>query len=119
MQEKLIDILSRATAWMTAQQIADAGGWRSASNVAVALQQMEKANGKVEHRKSQTELMANGQPATQWKLTDKQIKDAAESKMGRKPKHPPLEPAIMRDLLKQRDELLSGQFTSSGCRHER
>lgn len=26
---------------------------------------------------------------------------------------------IMRDLLKQRDELLSGQFTSSGCSHER
>lgn len=38
MQEKLIDILSRATAWMTAAQIADAGGWRSASNVTVALQ---------------------------------------------------------------------------------
>ena len=93
MQEKLIDILSRATAWMTAQQIADAGGWRSASNVTVALQQMEKASGKVEHRKSQTELMANGLPATEWKLTDKKIKDATESKMGRKPKHPPLEPA--------------------------
>lgn len=93
MQEKLIDILSRATAWMTAQQIADAGGWRSASNVTVALQQMEKASGKVEHRKSQTELMANGKPASEWKLTDKQIKDATETKMGRKPKHPPLEPA--------------------------
>lgn len=93
MQEKLIDILSRATAWMTAQQIADAGGWRSASNVTVALQQMEKASGKVEHRKSQTELMANGLPATEWKLTDKKINDATESKMGRKPKHPPLEPA--------------------------
>jgi uncharacterized coiled-coil DUF342 family protein len=91
MQEKLIEILSRATAWMTAQQIADAGGWRSASNVTVALQQMEKANGKVEHRKSQTELMANVQPATEWKLTDKQIKEATESKMGRKPKHTPLE----------------------------
>ena len=93
MQEKLIEILSRATAWMTAQQIADAGGWRSASNVTVALQQMEKASGKVEHRKSQTELMANGLPATEWKLTDKKIKEATETKMGRKPKHPPLEPA--------------------------
>ena len=93
MQEKLIDILSRATAWMTAPQIADAGGWRSASNVTVALQQMEKASGKVEHRKSQTELMANGLPATEWKLTDKKIKEATETKMGRKPKHPPLEPA--------------------------
>ena len=93
MQEKLIEILSRATAWMTAQQIADAGGWRSASNVTVALQQMEKASGKVEHRKSQTELMANGLPATEWKLTDKKIKEATESRMGRKPKFPPLEPA--------------------------
>lgn len=97
MQEKLIDILSRATAWMTAQQIADAGGWRSASNVTVALQQMEKASGKVEHRKSQTELMANGLPATEWKLTDKKIKEATETKMGRKPKHPPLEPAVVRE----------------------
>lgn len=91
MQEKLIDILSRATAWMTAQQIADAGGWRSASNVTVALQQMEKANGQVERRKSPTETMGNGLPATEWKLTDKKIKDAIETKMGRKPKHPPLE----------------------------
>lgn len=97
MQEKLIDILSRATAWMTAQQIADAGGWRSASNVTVALQQMEKASGKVEHRKSQTETMGNGLPATEWKLTDKKIKDATEPKMGRKPKHPPLEPAVVRE----------------------
>lgn len=93
MQEKLIDILSRATAWMTAQQIADAGGWRSASNVTVALQQMEKANGQVERRKSPSETMANGLPATEWKLTDKKIKEATETKRGRKPKHPPLEPA--------------------------
>ena len=91
MQEKLIEILSRATAWMTAQQIADAGGWRSASNVTVALQQMEKANGQVERRKSPSETMGNGLPATEWKLTDKKINDATESKMGRKPKHPPLE----------------------------
>ena len=97
MQEKLIDILSRATAWMTSQQIADAGGWRSASNVAVALQQMEKAHGQVERRKSPTETMGNGLPATEWKLTDKKIKDATETKMGRKPKHPPLEPAVVRE----------------------
>ena len=96
MQEKLIDILSRATAWMTAHQIADAVGWRSASNVTVALQQMEKANGQVERRKSPSETMANGLPASEWKLTDKQIKDATETKMGRKPKHPPLEPVSMR-----------------------
>ena len=97
MQEKLIDILSRATAWMTAQQIADAGGWRSASNVTVALQQMEKSNGQVERRKSPSETMGNGLPATEWKLTDKKIKDAIETKMGRKPKHPPLEPAVVRE----------------------
>ena len=93
MQEKLIDILSRATAWMTAHQIADAGGWRSASNVAVALRQMEKANGQVERRKSPSETLGNGLPAAEWKLTDKQIKDATETKRGRKPKYPPLEPA--------------------------
>ena len=91
MQEKLIEILSRATAWMTAQQIADAGGWRSASNVTVALQQMEKSNGQVERRKSPSETMGNGLPATEWKLTDKKINDATESKIGRKPKYPPLE----------------------------
>ena len=97
MQEKLIEILSRATAWMTAQQIADAGGWRSASNVTVALQQMEKSNGQVERRKSPSETMGNGLPATEWKLTDKKIKDATDTKMGRKPKHPPLEPAVVRE----------------------
>lgn len=109
MQEKLIDILSRATAWMTAPQIADAGGWRSASNVAVALQQMEKANGQVERRKSPTETMGNGMPATEWKLTDKKIKDATESKMGRKPKHPPLEPVSSEadELRKQLDDLIA------------
>ncbi len=93
MQEKLIDILSRATAWMTAAQIADAGGWRSHSNVGVALGQIEKATGTVERRKSPTQLQSNGMPATEWKLTEKHIEDSTEVKMGRKPKHPPLEPA--------------------------
>ena len=93
MQEKLIDILSRATAWMTAAQIADAGGWRSHSNVGVALGQIEKATGTVERRKSPTQLQSNGMPATEWKLTEKHIEDSTETKMGRKPKFPPLEPA--------------------------
>lgn len=93
MQEKLIDILSRATAWMTAAQIADAGGWRSHSNVGVALGQIEKATGTVERRKSPTQLQPNGMPATEWKLTEKHIEDKIETKMGRKPKFPPLEPA--------------------------
>lgn len=93
MQEKLIDILSRATAWMTAAQIAEAGGWRSHSNVGVALGQIEKATGTVERRKSPTQLQSNGMPATEWKLTEKHIEDSTETKMGRKPKFPPLEPA--------------------------
>ena len=93
MQEKLIEILSRATAWMTAAQIADAGGWRSHSNVGVALGQIEKATGTVERRKSPTQLQSNGIPATEWKLTEKHIEDSTETKMGRKPKFPPLEPA--------------------------
>ena len=93
MQEKLIDILSRATAWMTAAQIAEAGGWRSHANVGVALGQIEKATGTVERRKSPTQLQSNGMPATEWKLTEKHIEDSTEVKMGRKPKFPPLEPA--------------------------
>lgn len=95
MQEKLIDILSRATAWMTAGEIAEAGNWRSHANVGVALAQMEKSNGNVERRKSPTKKMHNGMPATEWKLTEKTIAESTEPKMGRKPKHPPLEaPAV-------------------------
>ena len=92
MQEKLIDILSRATAWMTAAQIAETGGWRSHANVGVALGQIEKATGTVERRKSPTQLQSNGMPATEWKLTEKHIEDSTEVKMGRKPKFPPMEP---------------------------
>lgn len=54
MQTKLIEILSEAKGWMTAAEIADKGGWRSAANVGVALQQTEKATGNVERRKSPT-----------------------------------------------------------------
>ena len=71
MQNKLIEILSDAKAWMTAAEIADKGGWRSAANVGVALQQMEKATGNVERRKSPTKKQGNGMPATEWKLTEK------------------------------------------------
>lgn len=91
MQEQLIDILSRATAWMTAGEIAEAGNWRSHANVGVALSQMEKSNGTVERRKSPTKKMHNGMPATEWKLAEKTIVESTEIKMGRKPKHPPLE----------------------------
>lgn len=93
MQEKLIEILSRATAWMTAGEIAEAGNWRSHANVGVALQQIERSTGNVDRRKSPTKKMSNGMPATEWKLTEKQFAESTESKMGRKPKFPPLEPA--------------------------
>ena len=43
MQEQLIEILSKATGWMTAAEIAAKGKWRSASNVSVALKQLEKS----------------------------------------------------------------------------
>lgn len=71
MQTKLIEILADAKGWMTAAEIADKGGWRSPANVGVALQQMEKATGNVERRKSATKKQGNGMPATEWKLTEK------------------------------------------------
>ena len=77
MQTKLIEILSVATGWMTAAEIADKGGWRSPANVGVALQQMEKANGNVERRKSATKKQGNGMPATEWKLTEKSFDEPA------------------------------------------
>ena len=97
MQEKLIDILSRATAWMTDGEIAEAGNWRSHANVGIALQQIERSTGNVERRKSPTKKMRNGMPETEWKLTEKTIAESTETKMGRKPKHPPLEPAVVRE----------------------
>lgn len=98
MQEKLIDILSRATAWMTAGEIAEAGNWRSHANVVIALHQIERSTGNVERRKSPTKKMRNGMPATEWKLTEKTIAESTETKMGRKPKHPPLEQAVVREI---------------------
>lgn len=68
MQQKLIEILAAATDWMTDAEIAGKGGWRSAANVGVALQQMEKADGCVERRKSDKKKQGNGMPATEWKL---------------------------------------------------
>lgn len=86
MQEKIIEILSSATEWMMANKIADIGGWRSAANVGVALAQMEKANGSVVRRKSPTERMHNGMPATEWKLAEKDFSAAApEAKKKAKP----------------------------------
>lgn len=73
MQEKLIDLLSTATGWLTAGEIADLGGWRSNANVGVALAQMEKATGAVVRRKSPTKKQHNGTAATEWKLAEKQF----------------------------------------------
>lgn len=73
MQEKLIDLLSTATGWLTAGEIADLGGWRSGANVGVALAQMEKATGAVVRRKSPTKKQHNGMAAIEWKLAEKQF----------------------------------------------
>lgn len=73
MQEKLIDLLSTATGWLTAGEIADLGGWRSGANVGVAMAQMEKATGSVVRRKSPTKKQHNGTAATEWKLAEKQF----------------------------------------------
>lgn len=73
MQEKLIDLLSTATGWRTAGEIADLGGWRSGANVGVALAQMEKATGAVVRRKSPTKKQHNGTAATEWKLAEKKF----------------------------------------------
>lgn len=73
MQEKLIDLLSTATGWLTAGEIADLGGWRSGANVGVALAQTEKATGAVVRRKSPTKKQHNGMAAIEWKLAEKQF----------------------------------------------
>lgn len=77
MQIKLIEILSEAKDWMTAAEIATKGGWRSPANVGVALQQIEKASGSVERRKSATKKQGNSMPATEWKLTEKTFGESA------------------------------------------
>lgn len=81
MQEKLVEILSAATDFMTAAEIATKGGWRSAANVGVALQQMEKANGQVVRRKSKTKRMSNNMPATEWALSDKDFAKDVKAEM--------------------------------------
>lgn len=73
MQEKLIDVLSTATGWLTAREIADLGGGRSGANVDAALAQMEKATGAVVRRKSPTKKQYKGTAATEWKLAEKQF----------------------------------------------
>jgi hypothetical protein len=71
MQDKLIEILSAATVWMTATELADKGKWRSAAHVGLALKQMPN----VEHRTSPNKKMGNGMPAKEYKLVDKVFPD--------------------------------------------
>ena len=77
MQTKITEILSEAKGWMTAAEIAEKGGWRSGANVAVALQQMEKSDSRVERQKSATKKQSNGMPATEWKLAEKTFGEKA------------------------------------------
>ena len=83
MNDQIIEILSKATGWMTAAEIATEGKWRSASNVSVALKQLEKS-GAVTHRSRMT---GDGKEV-QWRHADKDFDDAGEvgAKAKRKPK---------------------------------
>ena len=58
---------------MTAAEIAAEGKWRSASNVSVALKQLEKS-GAVTHRSR----MTGGAKEVQWRHADKDFDDACE-----------------------------------------
>lgn len=105
MQEKIIEILSSANGWMMANKIADIGGWRSAANVGVALAQMEKANGSVMRRKSPTERMNNGMPATEWKLAEKDFSAAAPEA---KNKEKPIDiPVVKKSFTTETDEVVA------------
>ncbi len=113
MQDKLIEILSGATGWMTANKLAEKGGWRSPAHVGLALKQMPG----VEHRKSATEKMGNGMPATEYKLKDKVfLGDSAPGKSMEKA------PACVQQSAKsetQKPLTVAGETQSSGVRKNR
>lgn len=73
MQEKLIQILSRATDWMPADKIADAGKWRSTANVSLALKQMEQS-GTVKSRS----MLVEGKKKVLWCHADKVFEAPAD-----------------------------------------
>jgi hypothetical protein len=125
MQEQLIEILSRATGWMTAAEIAAEGKWRSASNVSVALKQLEKS-GAVTHRSR----MTGGAKEVQWRHADKDFDDACEvgAKDKRKPKvaanqaGPAKAPEISADELRaeiQRQKGIAQEFIDKAASLER
>lgn len=71
MHDKLNELLSEATGWRTAAELAEKGGWRSPAHVGLALKQMPG----VESRMSPTKKMMNGMPAKEYKLIDKHFPD--------------------------------------------
>lgn len=69
MQDKILTILESAKGWMTAREIADAGKFRSTSNVSVTLRNLGE---RVVSRKSKTKkFQASTEPLTEFKRADK------------------------------------------------
>lgn len=71
MQEKIHQILSDAKEFMTAEEIAKAGQWRSQGNVTVAIRHMAKVPGQIISRKSKMKTLLNGHPAEEFALAEK------------------------------------------------
>lgn len=67
MQDKVLNILLEARDWMTAGDVADKGGYRSAGNVGVCLKNL---GDRVVSRKSPTRKQLNGMPAVEWRHAD-------------------------------------------------
>lgn len=73
MQEQITEILSAATSFMTVEEIADKGKWRSHGNVAVAIHNMAKTPGVIVSRKSKTKKLLNDRPAEEFALAEKEF----------------------------------------------
>lgn len=71
MQEQITEILSSATNFMTVEEIANKGKWRSHGNVAVAIHNMAKTPGTIVSRKSKTKKLLNDRPAEEFALAEK------------------------------------------------
>lgn len=70
MNDAILEILSKATDWLTPGDIAEKGGWKSAGNVGVALRNL---GDRATSRKSPTRKSLNGMPVVEWKHADKQF----------------------------------------------
>lgn len=82
MQDKLIEILSAATGWMTAGDVAEKGGYRSAANVGLGLKNLGE---RVESRKSKDRKNnSTGHPLVEWKLVEKEFAEVEQAKKGAK-----------------------------------